>query len=112
MFSPVPPLVIVIPAALPFGVQVATAIVRLPAVIAMILNGAIQLGFGLFYGMLTLSSIIVIPARLWRRHEKHERSGHDYCDGGVSESSIQINPPVGPFDVVKMYRSCFEPNRV
>jgi hypothetical protein len=59
MLSPVPPLVVLIPATLPFGIQVATPILGFPAVVSMIVNGSIQPRFSALDGVLALCPVIV-----------------------------------------------------
>jgi hypothetical protein len=74
MFFAIPPLVVLIPATLAFGVQVAAALVGLAAVITLIVDRPVQVGFRLFYGVLALRP--VIGMRLWSRgYEQHERPG-------------------------------------
>ena len=54
MLVAIPPLMVRIPATLPLGVKVASAIVGLTAVFAVVCNGLVQSGLGLFDGMLTV----------------------------------------------------------
>jgi len=61
------------------GVQIAAAGVRLRAMIAVIVNGFVEIGFGFFHRMLTLRAVICVED--WRNHEEYERNHHDrrYC---------------------------------
>jgi hypothetical protein len=63
MVSSVPPLVIFIPAILPFGIQVSPPIIRLAAVLSPVVNRFVQSCFRLFYGVLTPRSVIGVDER-------------------------------------------------
>jgi len=54
MLVTVPPLVELLPAMLPLGIEVTAAVFGLAAVVATMLNGFVQSGLGLFDGMLAL----------------------------------------------------------
>jgi hypothetical protein len=59
VFSPIPPLVILIPTALPFLIQSPTAFLGLVAVLTIPLDRSVQSRFRLFDRMLALPSIVV-----------------------------------------------------
>lgn len=67
MFFPIPPPMVLIPTTFPFGIQVSPPIFRLAAVLAVSADGFVQIGLGLFNGMLALRSVIGTGAR--RRRE-------------------------------------------
>jgi uncharacterized integral membrane protein len=58
VFFTVPPLVIRIPATLPFGIQIAPPVFRFTAMLATFLNRSIHPYFRLFDRVLALASII------------------------------------------------------
>jgi hypothetical protein len=88
MLFSVPPLMVLIPAMLPFGIQVAAAIIRLPAMFSMIVNSPVQPRFGVFHCMLALRTIIGMRNRYC--NEPRERRGQHrrYC--GFSQSLKQV----------------------
>jgi hypothetical protein len=59
MFPAVPPLVILIPAVLALGVQIAAAILGLAAVFSVVMDGSIQAGFGFLDCALAMCSVVV-----------------------------------------------------
>jgi hypothetical protein len=63
MFSSVPPLMILIPATLPFGVQIPPASVGLRAVIASVVDGFVQPCFSLFDRVLAPLSVVCVHQR-------------------------------------------------
>jgi len=71
MFFAVPPLVILIPAALAFGIQVAAAVIGFAAALAVVLDGAIESRLSLLDGMLTLSPVVGV--RRGRGDKRYER---------------------------------------
>jgi hypothetical protein len=85
MFFSVPPLMVLLPAMLPLGIQIAAAVVSLRAVIAMIVDGSIQVCLRFFDGMLALRSIIGMGQ--WRRcHKPHKGRSYYPRHGGLSNS--------------------------
>jgi len=66
MFFPIPPLMVLIPTSLPFGVQVSPPILRLAAVLAVIADRFVQIGLGLLDGVPTLVPFICLDARRCR----------------------------------------------
>jgi hypothetical protein len=56
--SSIPPLVILIPAALPFCVQIPSPLLGFVAVLALFLDGSVEPRFCFFNCMLTLASVI------------------------------------------------------
>jgi hypothetical protein len=75
MFFPVPPLVILIPTVLPFGVQIAPSAVGLGTVFAVIMDRFIQVCLSLFHCVLALRSIIGMRQR--SRNEPRKCRHHD-----------------------------------
>ncbi len=76
MLFPIPPLMVPIPATLPLGIQVVAAILRFPAVLAVVMNGFVQSGFGFFHGMLALGAIIGMRYRYCNKPRKRR---HHHC---------------------------------
>jgi hypothetical protein len=58
MFFPVPPLMMLIPTTLPFGMQFSPPFIRFAAVLAPVMDRPVQSGFRLFDGMSALLSFI------------------------------------------------------
>ena len=54
MFFPVPPLMMLIPTTLPFGIQFSPPLIRFAAVLAPVMDRPVQSGFRFFDGMLAL----------------------------------------------------------
>jgi hypothetical protein len=88
MFSRVPPLVMLIPTTIPFGIQIPTPFLSLVAVFAMLLDRPVQACFRLFNRMLALTSIVV-GVRLRCCCKKQKRARHQCCRCCLSKSSIQ-----------------------
>jgi|HubBroStandDraft_6_1064221.scaffolds.fasta_scaffold08378_5 hypothetical protein len=86
--SSIPPLVILIPATLPFCVQIASPFLGLVAVLTIFLDRPIESPFRLLDRMLALSSIVV-SVRPWCCHKKAKSSRHYRGHGHLSNSSIQ-----------------------
>jgi hypothetical protein len=61
MLFSIPPLMALIPAMLPLGIQV--AIIRFPAMLPMIVNGPIQLRLGIFHRMLASPTVFAMRNR-------------------------------------------------
>jgi hypothetical protein len=77
MVFPIPPLMVLIPAVLAFGVQIAAAILGLRAVIAVVMDCSVQVCLRLFDGVLALRSVIGVG---WRRSRyKHAQRPRYYC---------------------------------
>jgi len=54
MIFSIPPLMVLIPTVLAFGVQVAAAVIGIAAVLALIVDGFVESGLGFFNRMLAL----------------------------------------------------------
>lgn len=87
MVSSIPPLMVLVPAALAFGVQVAAAIFRFPAVLAIVLNGMVESRFRFFDRVLAVRPIIGVNNR--NRDEPRQRDRHQRRYGGFSKSFHQ-----------------------
>jgi hypothetical protein len=73
MVFAIPPAVILVPTALAFGIQIATAIIGVAAVLAPVMDCLVEPCFGFFDGMLALG--MVIGSCLWRRrYDQAQRS--------------------------------------
>jgi hypothetical protein len=79
MFFAVPPLMVLLVTVLAFGVEVAAAIIGLAAVLAVVVNGPVQVRFGLFNVVLAPGAIVGV--RQGRRHEACESECHYGCYG-------------------------------
>jgi len=90
VFSPVPPLVILIPATLSFLIQIVSSGLGLAAVLTIPLDGSIQSRFRLFDRTLALLSMVVICARLRRCYQEPKRSRHHCRHCRPSKSSNQV----------------------
>ena len=84
MIFPVPPLVVFIPAPLTFGIQVASPVVGLMTVLAMVMNCFVQVCLGFFDGVLAFVSVIGLAARC--AHKQQECQSHERRDYPSSES--------------------------
>jgi hypothetical protein len=78
VISPVPPLVILIPATLPFSIQIPPPFLGLVAALAMFFDGFVQSCFRLFNRVLALRSVIV-SLRPRCCDKKPERPRHYSC---------------------------------
>lgn len=87
MVSSVPPLMIFIPAILPFGIQISPPSIRLAAVLSPVMDRSVQSCFRFFDGMLTPGPVIGVDKR--RRHKYQKRACHNGCHYVLSKSSIQ-----------------------
>jgi hypothetical protein len=63
MFFPIPPLMILVPTTLPFGIQIPPPVVCFVAVLALVTDSLVQSGFRLFDCMLAPISVIGSDAR-------------------------------------------------
>jgi hypothetical protein len=77
MVFTVPPLMVMIPAMLPFGVQITPALVRLMAALAVIVDGPIEIGLGLLDRVLALRPVVGVCYR--HRNKPRKRSYHNRC---------------------------------
>jgi hypothetical protein len=75
--SSVPPLMILIPAALPFCIQITPSLLGVVAVLAVFLDRSIEPRFRFFDRVLTLASVIGMGLRCG--YEKPECSGYYEC---------------------------------
>ena len=87
MFFPVPPLVILIPTTLPFGIQIPSPILGFAAVLALVMDRFVQSCFRLFDCMLALPS--VIGMRPWCCYKQQKRHSHCRCHCCFSKLSVQ-----------------------
>jgi len=78
VFSSIPPLMIFIPAALPFRIQVPSPFIGFAAVLAIPLDRSVESLFRFFDRVLTPASIVVGP-RLRCRCKKPKCSSHYEC---------------------------------
>jgi hypothetical protein len=76
MVFSIPPLMVLIPAMLPLGIQVAAPILCFVAALAVIVNGFIQPDFGSLYCVLALGAIIGMRNRC---RNKPRKCRHHYC---------------------------------
>jgi hypothetical protein len=87
MILPVPPLAILIPASLPFGIQIPPPVLGLTAVVAAFLDGSIQSCFCLFDRVLALTSVVGTQPRFCYKEQKGARQEGGY--GCITKSSNQ-----------------------
>jgi hypothetical protein len=91
MVPAIPPTVVGVPATLAFGIQIATPIIGLAAVLALVMDRSVESCFRFFDGMLALG--MVIGSRLWwRRYHQAQRSCRHrrYCCLSYSLNQICI----------------------
>lgn len=86
----VPPLMVLIPAALSFGAKLVPSSICLGTVLSMALNCAIELGPRVFDAALTLGTVVGM-SELWsgEAHEQHEHSQKRGCQCGLRQSGIR-----------------------
>jgi hypothetical protein len=84
MIVAVPPLMELIPAMLPFGVEIAPTIIGLAAVFAVIVNGPVQIRLGFLDGVLALRTIVGMG--YGHRNKPRKRRHHDRCYCGLPNS--------------------------
>ena len=70
MLFSIPPLVVLIPATLTFGVQIPAAALGLRAVIAMVMDGSVEVGLRFFNGMLAVRPVIGMRSRCCYEEQK------------------------------------------
>jgi len=87
MFFPVPPLMMLIPTTLPFGMQFSPPFIRFAAVLAPVMDRPVQSGFRFFDGMSALLSFIGLHEGCCCKQQKRPR--HYRCHCCFSKSSIQ-----------------------
>jgi hypothetical protein len=87
MIFPIPPLMMLIPTTLPFGIQISPPVLGFAAVLALVVDGFVQSCLRLFDRMLALPS--VIGMRRWCCYKQQKRRSHYRCHCCVSKSSIQ-----------------------
>ncbi len=85
MIVAVPPLMVAIPTACAFGVQIAAPVIGLSAALAIVGDGVIQPRFRLFHGTLAMGSAIV-GGRGRSRHKECKRGRSDDGGGDFSQS--------------------------
>ena len=95
MIFAVPPTVILVPAMLAFGVQIAAATIGLGAVLAMVMNCLVEVCFCLFDCMLALRMVVGAGGRR-RGYEQEERPHRYRCHCCFSKSSNQSLSPLFP----------------
>ena len=86
MVLAVPPTVILVPTMLAFCTQIVAAGFGLAAVIAMVVNGFVEVRFCLFDGMLALRVVIGAGGR--RRGYEQPQSSRCYCRYGCLSYSL------------------------
>jgi hypothetical protein len=79
MFLTVPPLVVRVPTMLPFGIQIAAAVLGLSAVLAVVVYRSIQPCFGFFNGVLALRSVIGVRQGRCSKPRKRCHYNRRYC---------------------------------
>jgi len=79
VLSCIPPLMILIPATLPFRIQIPPPLLGFVAVLTISLDSSVVSGFRPFNRVLAPTSIIVIGPRLRRCYKKPERSRYYEC---------------------------------
>jgi hypothetical protein len=89
MFFSVPPLMVLIPAMLPFSVQIPPPVFSLGAVLTLVADGLVEVCFRLFDRMLTLRSVFGVSLRR-RRYKPCKSRGDQRCHCSPSKSSIQV----------------------
>jgi hypothetical protein len=72
MIFAIPPLMIRIPATLPFGIQIAPSIFGLAAALAIVVNRFVKPGFGLLYGMLAFRPVVGVRNRGCNKPRKRD----------------------------------------
>ena len=77
VFFPIPPLMILIPAALPFCIQIPPPLLGFVAMLAVFLDRSVESSFCLFDRMLTLASVVGMG--LWCCHKKPECTRNYEC---------------------------------
>ena len=87
IFFSVPPLMIPIPATLPFCVQISPPVVGLMAAFALIMDRSIQPRLRFLDRMLAIASVIGVRSRHRGKHKKRTRHHRRHCC--VSQSSNQ-----------------------
>ncbi|HKN15624.1 MAG TPA: hypothetical protein VJX47_01685 [Candidatus Sulfotelmatobacter sp.] len=70
MLFSIPPLVVLIPATLAFGIQIPASALGLRAVIAMVMDGSVEVGLRFFNGMLTVRPVIGVSSRCCYEEQK------------------------------------------
>ena len=70
VFSSVPPLMVFVPATLAFGIQIPASALGLRAVIAMVMDGSVEVGLRFFNGMLTVRPVIGVSSRCCYEEQK------------------------------------------
>ncbi len=70
MVFSIPPLVVLIPATLTFGVQIPAAVLGLRAVVAMVMDGSVEVGLRFFDGMLAVRTFIGVRAGCCYKEQK------------------------------------------
>lgn len=88
----VPPLMVLIPAVLAFGVEIAATVVGFMAALAVFADGAVEIGLGFLDCVLASRSVIGV--RDWNGCEPGKRGQHNCCKCGVSNSSNQGFSPL------------------
>jgi hypothetical protein len=87
VFFTIPPLVVLIPAMLTLGIQIAAAIICVAAVVPLVMNGFVQPDFGLLYGVLAPGSVVGVCYR--NGYKPGKRGHHNRCNCCFSNSLNQ-----------------------
>jgi hypothetical protein len=92
MVVAIPPLMVLIPAMLALGVEIAAAVVGFVAALTVVSDGVVEIGFGFLDCVLAFRSVIGV--RYWNGCEPGKRGQHNCCKCGVSNSSNQGFSPL------------------
>jgi hypothetical protein len=96
MVFTIPPTVILVPTTLAFGIQIATAVIGIAAVLALVMDCLVETCLGFFDSMLALG--VVIGSRLRRcRYDQAQRSCRHRSDCCLSYFLNQGLYPLFPF---------------
>jgi hypothetical protein len=70
MLFSIPPLVVLIPAPLAFGVQIPAAALGLRAVVAVVMDGSVEVGLRFFNCMLAVRPVVGVRSRCCYEEQK------------------------------------------
>jgi hypothetical protein len=89
MLSPIPPLMMLFPATLPFGKQLSPPILSRAAVFAVVVDRLVQSEFGFFDGVAASVSLVCMYSRSCSKQQQSSRQNRPRCRS--YESSVQSN---------------------
>jgi hypothetical protein len=84
MVVAIPPLMVLIPAMLPFGIQITPAGVRLVAALAVVVDGPVEIGLSFLDCMLALRPVLGVCYR--HRNKPRKRHNHNCCNCCLANS--------------------------